>query len=373
MKLRRFSGLIKRLLLRYKPTPSHYNPYYPHYDPWSISIMPIIEDTGTGTSTEIARQEDDSHGHVANMLTTTPLYQNPWLSNIKSDTRNTTSDTRMVYWKSDSHGYVASLSDVLRVRAYFVLYAHLPSEIINIILDYATYWANETFTLDDPTQAIESTPNDSGDVMVLRTMPLGLCHESNSDGSCQIYGSACSWAPYRSQNPFRKVEFRILSYDQGWHLSWSSSPNWFEAHIKHTLLRQPDWSFLRIEVESENDIPPNGFKWTDVTFASPSYQPHVLVDTNMVTDLGHNHDFITNGALQQHRIVWHYLDNLNVQSDTKSEVSKSQNSGSETATAAAKFVRDLKVGDTIALWAKAKQREWLNLGQYVSIVVTWAV
>jgi hypothetical protein len=284
-----------------------------------------------------------------------------------------------------------SLSDVLLVRSYLLQYTCLPAEIINIILDYASYWASATFQLDYPVQATGSTPFD--DVLILRTIPLGLSHEENLDGSLHIHGptksEVATWAPPRGQNPFRKVEFRISSHDQGWcsfiDPNWGpydGSSTWFEAYIEHTLIQQSDCSLLR--VASENTIQSGGFQWTNehrtmspswihpsgVALACPSYRPHLPMDNNTPTFLARN--LRGNLTLQHHRVVWHYLDDIGAQSDVD-PVTGLNSGGGTSVMLNGSFVRELKIGDTIAVWAKARHPRWVNYIHNASVTVSWAI
>jgi hypothetical protein len=281
---------------------------------------------------------------------------------------------------SNDYPYVPNLSDIRTVREDFLQRTPLPLELVDIILDYAEYWASVTFTSDVSVDASGSSSRQ--DVIILRTIPLGLYYEENVDGSYQVYNSAVShqetltWAPPRGENPFRQVEFHIESHDQGWggghDPGWGpydGAYTWFDAYIEHVMIRQPDESLLAIA--SKDAIPPSGFKWIhayhtadtsgNIIFSCPGNptNPELNPPINKPTHLTRNRRADKN--TQHHHIVWHYLDNQDFGSYIDDE------SGTP-----GRLVRELKVGDTIAVWARARFGGWVNHVKSVSITVSWA-
>lgn len=288
--------------------------------------------------------------------------------------------------------HAPSASDIIQVRAYFIQRTSLPLEIIDMILDLASYWASATFTRRTPIRARGKLLEN---IVILRTMPLGLYCERKADGSYQIHGSAdpgsSTWAPPRGLSPFRKVEFHIKSHDQGWcdytDPNWGphdGSDTWFDAYVEQPLIQQPDMSLRRITSElSEGVIPLEGFRWPneyhtipslfsdsgDIAFACPAYhaQKDPWPHTDKATHLAHN--LRADGTLQHHHITWDYLDDP----DVLSGADIGEDGNSLRPATKGSLVRDMRVGDTIALWARSRCWAWDNNVQRASITVSWAI
>lgn len=74
---------------------------------------------------------------------------------------------------------------------------------------------------------------------------------------------------------------------------------------------------------------------------------------------------------RDHKITWSYLDNIRSDSSEAKEIDEQQGRGRETLDGS--FVRDLKLGDVVTLWAKARFPGWKNNVEKVKIDVYWAV
>lgn len=72
----------------------------------------------------------------------------------------------------------------------------------------------------------------------------------------------------------------------------------------------------------------------------------------------------------EHVVTWSCDDNILPDSLGGDELEK-QGRGRETATG--QFVRDLKVGDVVTVWAKARFPGWVNVVEQVKVDVYWAV
>jgi hypothetical protein len=69
-------------------------------------------------------------------------------------------------------------------------------------------------------------------------------------------------------------------------------------------------------------------------------------------------------------VEWSWTDDINPESDGGQEL---KNQGRGRATGDGTFVRDLKMGDVITIWGKAKFPAWQNNIEKVRIDVYWAV
>jgi len=74
---------------------------------------------------------------------------------------------------------------------------------------------------------------------------------------------------------------------------------------------------------------------------------------------------------QQSVITWHYLDDIQPESTEAYEIERSQGRGRFTLDG--RGVRELEVGDSIALWARARFPGWRNHVDYASVRIFWAV
>jgi hypothetical protein len=73
-----------------------------------------------------------------------------------------------------------------------------------------------------------------------------------------------------------------------------------------------------------------------------------------------------------HRVVWTYTDDIDPVRDVElAERLKNEGRGQETGNG--KFVRDLKLGDVVTLWAKARFPAWTNKLESATIDVFYAV
>jgi hypothetical protein len=74
---------------------------------------------------------------------------------------------------------------------------------------------------------------------------------------------------------------------------------------------------------------------------------------------------------QENTITWHYLDNIQAESADAEEIERSQGRGR--ATLDGSVVRTLGVGDSIAVWGRARFPGWSNHVEFISVRVFWAV
>ena len=72
----------------------------------------------------------------------------------------------------------------------------------------------------------------------------------------------------------------------------------------------------------------------------------------------------------EHVVTWSYLDNIDPSSD---EAQKLEDQGRGRESGDGSFVRSLKLGDVVTIWAKARFGGWVNHIERVKIDVYWAV
>lgn len=75
-------------------------------------------------------------------------------------------------------------------------------------------------------------------------------------------------------------------------------------------------------------------------------------------------------AWQEHTITWSYLDDVKPHSDAGKVL---EDGGRGRATGDGSFVRNLRMGDVITVWGKARFPGWVNNIEYVKVEVYWAL
>lgn len=73
--------------------------------------------------------------------------------------------------------------------------------------------------------------------------------------------------------------------------------------------------------------------------------------------------------MQEHKVVWSYQDRDN--DDPSRERLTALGRGAETGNG--EFVRNLKLGDVVTVWAKARFGGWSNTVESVKVDVYWAL
>jgi hypothetical protein len=295
-----------------------------------------------------------------------------------------------------------NISNVKQVRALFLEHTPLTNQIIDIIFDFASYWAQMTFTLETPVSAQHPWKED---IMVLRTLPLGLYFRRNSNcNDYQTYNpnlsddsggeEELSWPAPRGENPFRKVEFDIESHDQGWCSSfdprwgpYDGSFTWFDAYVEHPMVSQTDGSLAPIT--EDGAISPAGLKWNDsfhtkssfelqldsgrIRLMCPDYPTNKELDppTNKSTHLSRN--CRADITPQRHNTTWDFLEEDELSVSALLQIYKGKGKGTAGVDGPGQIIRDLKAGDTISVWARARYPGWVNYVNKVTITVSWAI
>lgn len=169
--------------------------------------------------------------------------------------------------------------------------------------------------------------------------------------------------PHRTLHPCRKIVFRISSHDQGHgpvrENMYESSWTWFDtevikaAHTKNMFADGTEQEILDNERGQE--------------------KKHYAPDNDLL--LPSNNRLKVNGCrvseTQNSVITWHYRDDIQPESAEAYEIERSEGRGRFTLDG--RGVRELEVGDSIALWARARFPGWSNHVDFASIRVFWAV
>ncbi|KAJ5491504.1 hypothetical protein N7539_003071 [Penicillium diatomitis] len=280
--------------------------------------------------------------------------------------------------------------DVLQVRALLQWRLGMPVEIIDQIIDTAEYWPSTTVKMTIPQDRSHRHIRKDRDQVLLKTVPLcfdrkvGLCGNlppspvtSTRDALTNHWIFDCCLEkqledapdaphplPSRSYvHPCRKIVFHISSHDQGpgrchpdmYEHSWT----WFDVEV----IRAAHTKKMYANGEEQELLPHES---GDVV------TPRTIEDPLLLPGPG---KLQNNGARVAERqdveIVWHYQDNIPADSPEALEMEKTKGRGR--ATLDGQFVRDLQVGDSIAIWARARFPGWSNHVYYASATVFWAI
>jgi hypothetical protein len=83
------------------------------------------------------------------------------------------------------------------------------------------------------------------------------------------------------------------------------------------------------------------------------------------------HNKTADRTWQDHVVTWTWQDDIQPGSEASEKLRTEKGRGRETGDGS--FVRDLKMGDVITVWAKARFSAWVNHVEKVKIDVYWAV
>lgn len=236
--------------------------------------------------------------------------------------------------------YYPSISDTLTVRyllQWKVAAGGIPPEIVDMIIEAAEYWASTEARIDG-----KIVIRQDGDRELLRTAPL--YHEKTSDGSLS------KLLPHRLAHPCRKIVFSLRCHDQGWggepgcRGTYQGSYTWFDAEV------------VSIDYEHEES------KKAGTKPGEPNFMPN---GNKLQSNLA------ATGRTQNYTITWHHLDDIQPGTAEAEEIEKTQGRGH--ATLDGRRVREMRPGDSISVWARARFGAWANHVQALSVRVFWAV
>ncbi|EED16062.1 conserved hypothetical protein [Talaromyces stipitatus ATCC 10500] len=248
----------------------------------------------------------------------------------------------------------------------------LPDEVIDIILDEAEYWPSMVTKLDTTPFVISA----DGDRECLKTPPLcySLAKEgkkSQEEASPTGQESSPRILLHRGIHPCRKIVFDISSHDQGWggesahRGTFTGSWTWFDAYIRPS---------------TPKDDADDGRKASDTTTATTTRSAD-SDSSSEGTPSSHLRPFLPEPTKLQcnrtatinstdYHIFWHYRDNLPADSPEAERIERETGRGR--ATLDGNAVRNMKVGDEVSVWLRARFAGWRNHVDKMSVRVFWA-
>ncbi|KAI1068077.1 hypothetical protein LB507_004316 [Fusarium sp. FIESC RH6] len=299
--------------------------------------------------------------------------------------------------------------DVVVARIMLTKGKKLPPDVVDIILDFAEYWAHSSNEIDyklqhqHPLTVIGGSPSENK--FLLRSYPVGLTGLQGRHALAEIlaydmteakpqalekehekdyFVKLANYPTPKLQYPVRKVVFTIRSKDQGWSSdtenrhTYNGSWTWFEAGLEKFDAEQicdPQCTYdVRYKSNTSEAVP------LPVCALRPLYP-----ETGPISDkkLGFTHPLqpqdkwviqhnkTAHRAWQDHVVTWMWTDDIKPESDAAEKMRMETGRGRETGDGS--FIRDLKMGDVITVWAKARFSAWVNHVESVKIDVYWAV
>lgn len=301
---------------------------------------------------------------------------------------------------SERAEFDASRADVATVRADLMARGKLPIEIANLILDKAEYWACSTTTADYSSLPRKSLDirggSDKENEFLLRSKPLALAWSPCND---EAWRNQAAPRPLREEypkerledfmdepkativHPARKVVFNITSCDQGWggdhneHGTYNGSWTWFDAGLER----------FDAKAECVEDCPGKARETEKPDLCTCALRPiwppiETFGDDEANTRYSHelgpapDHKIQCNKlavqGMQRHKVEWRHNDNIHPDS---ADAAQLEQAGRGRATGDGEFVRNLRIGDVITVWGRARFGGWQNRIKKVEVKVYWAL
>ncbi|TVY86707.1 hypothetical protein LAWI1_G006383 [Lachnellula willkommii] len=326
--------------------------------------------------------------------------------------------------ESNLHG--PSVKDVVEVKQILFEKFHLPIELVEVVIDFAEYWPLTTsVTTNDPDRPIHVRSGaEFENRFLVRTFPLGYVPNGDSPTTLTDPGTpfqghitldkavkSCvapkPWPPSRDVQddateelleqwtaasmprgtPCRKIVFTLKSHDQGWGGStadkgtYRGSYSWFDVGLERISASRTEPPERTEESAPLPESQEEAKASTPVIYSLRTILPRTVPKVPSSEDYQFEHALMPQqNYLQKNRtaeretyehvVTWSCDDNILPESLDGDELEK-QGRGRDTATG--QFVRDLKVGDVVTVWAKARFPGWVNVVEQVKVDVYWAV
>jgi hypothetical protein len=199
----------------------------------------------------------------------------------------------------------------------------------------------------------------------------------------------------RSEHPCRKIVFTIKSHDQGWasedlryHRTYQRSWTWFDVGLERVEAREvgidipgelvPLIHIQQLRLGSTNHTSQAA---RSLICDIRTVQPPIIQNPSDPSNFIFEHSFLRTGRhlqtnlmaqrqAKEHIITWAYDDCIEPSSQ-EGDALEEAGRGRETATG--DFVRNLKIGDIVTIWARARFPGWVNHVEDAKIDIYWVV
>ncbi|PHH66628.1 hypothetical protein CDD81_6465 [Ophiocordyceps australis] len=305
-----------------------------------------------------------------------------------------------------SHAYEPSPFDVVVTRVMLGRSMKLPPDLVDCIFDYAEYWAHSSSVVQD-IGIVRQNGRDPNQLL-LRSCPLGLtsitgrgstqiaeelaydCSEAKPlplerEHEPQFFARLVDYPTPRLLHPCRKIVFTLRSHDQGWggdqdaRGTYRASWTWFEAGLERFDASQTCDNKCTYDVRSERPestapllpvcalrpivpkIEPTGSEPDSYRYSHKLlHQDELVIQRNKVATR----------ETQEHVVEWSWRDKTDQDSAAARQLDEQ---GRGRATGDGTFVRELRLGDVVTVWGKARFPGWDNYAELVRIDVYWLV
>ncbi|KAF3765175.1 hypothetical protein M406DRAFT_221822, partial [Cryphonectria parasitica EP155] len=300
--------------------------------------------------------------------------------------------------------YEPSPMDVIIVKSMLQQGLRLPPEVVLSIVEAAEYWPHTTALLDASVTVRSGRATENH--FLLRSQPLGFTRKTHYDDRHYALTRAPpqplspdgeypvsqfqSWiqSPTSTlEHPCRKIVFTITSHDQGWsgnalrdRGSYRGSNTFFCAGLERfdKNAARPQGCLER-EPQAEEDAEPlHDDPLPDPylpVYALRPIHPAVYADRpefdhplhpDRQLTIQHNKTAIRDPTT--HVVVWSWNDDKD---PLTAEELKEMGRGEATGDGA--FVRSLKLGDVVTVWAMSRFGSWVNFVQSVKVDIYWSL
>ncbi|KAI6151605.1 hypothetical protein BKA82DRAFT_4101128 [Pisolithus tinctorius] len=179
---------------------------------------------------------------------------------------------------------------------------------------------------------------------------------------------------YHRLHPCRRIVFELWSHDQGWSSSaldrgtYNGSSSWWDASFETpqpeiACIANISWPSLLVFTDAKKLQATRDVKLLVQFHQNEQIRPSISNDKSLQRNL--NAVYKTT----HHTVEWSYIDEAISAEDQHAleDLGRGRLSGDGS------FVRNLKVGDCIVLWASARFPGWQMYAEKAKISVYWAV
>jgi hypothetical protein len=312
----------------------------------------------------------------------------------------------------EARPYQPSPVDIVVVRTMLHRGVKLPVDIADFVLDLAEYWAHSSNYINyveeqqSPMKISGTSPNQNK--FLIRSYPVGLtgiyekkdlaeelayCTNESKPARLrrehegQFFAGLADYPAPVLVSPVRKVVFTIRSHDQGWASTrgdpdegpYAASWTWFEAGLERFDAEQTcdDQCTYDVRYKSRSSTAP-ALPVCALRPLHPAFEPDQPADKgNKYTHPLLPEDRWTiqrnktaEKKMQEYVVEWSSRDAILPDSEAAQGL---QLAGRGRETGDGEFVRSLRLGDVVTVWAKARFGGWVNHIESVKVDVYWAL
>ena len=281
--------------------------------------------------------------------------------------------------------YQPDVADALLVKRLLIVASdrRLPIELVDKIVESACYWPRVSASMPRRVVARGSTRNQ--DILIFRTPPICSAAAAHKGRSTRALPEPAI------THPVRRIVWTLKSHDQGWsgeapatHGTYNASYTWFNAAIERLQLDVSgedrddatlSQAFMKAWPDQEPLTPDAVYPDSPSTGeAPPRYAavrpPEFPSEEGLDEDYRLQRNVHAKSESTEHKIIWSHLDGI--AGDT-AEPEDLRKLGRGSATGDGKFVRALKLGDCVTLWARARYPAWANHVEEAYVEVHFAI